>query len=257
MLIRNFCDSGGCVYLGSRASGKTTRVRPHNAFVHKDLYTKLPYDGSEPDTGYESRLSEIESDTAPILDDIILAIRKRAVPELTPDQELMVQRFHFLTARRTPESQKRVAAVDGDEAFWQAVRRLPEYDTQMGIHEQGRLMAIEGMRGLADKILHNVNADFAAADDERLAAEEAKFWADVEAALGIKVFFCEPRSPWQRPTNEHTNGLLRRWLPKGTSLDIAQLRLAVIEDKLNHMPRRLHHWASAHDIYTQLTCNHR
>ena len=45
-------------------------------------------------------------------------------------------------------------------------------------------------------------------------------WADVEAALGIEVFFCEPRSPWQRPTNEHTNALLRRWLPKGTSLDI-------------------------------------
>ena len=45
-------------------------------------------------------------------------------------------------------------------------------------------------------------------------------WADVEAALGIKVFFCEPRSPWQRPTNEQTNALLRRWLPKGTSLDI-------------------------------------
>ncbi len=82
-------------------------------------------------------------------------------------------------------------------------------------------------------------------------------WADVEAALGIKVFFCEPRSPWQRPTNEHTNALLRRWLPKGTSLDIGQLRLSVIEDNLNHMPRRLHHWASAHDIYTQLTCNHR
>ena len=82
-------------------------------------------------------------------------------------------------------------------------------------------------------------------------------WADIEAALGIEVFFCEPRSPWQRPTNEQTNGLLRRWLPKGTSLDIGQLRLAVIEDNLNMMPRRLHNWASAHDIYTQQTCNHR
>ena len=57
-------------------------------------------------------------------------------------------------------------------------------------------------------------------------------WADIEAALGIEVFFCEPRSPWQRPTNEHTNALMRRWLPKGTSLDIAQLRLSVIE--VNH-----------------------
>ena len=69
--------------------------------------------------------------------------------------------------------------------------------------------------------------------------------ADIEAALGIEVFFCEPRSPWQRPTNEQTNALLRRWLPKGTSLDVGQLRLSVIEDNLNHMPRRLHHWTSA------------
>jgi len=39
-------------------------------------------------------------------------------------------------------------------------------------------------------------------------------WADVEAALGIDVYFCDPHSPWQRPINEHTNGLLRRRLPK-------------------------------------------
>ena len=45
-------------------------------------------------------------------------------------------------------------------------------------------------------------------------------WADIEAALGIEVFFCDPHSPWQRPTNKHTNGLLRRWLPKGTPLDL-------------------------------------
>lgn len=157
-----------------------TRVRPHNAFVHKDLYSKLPYDGSEPDAEHESRLSKIESDTAPILDDVIVAVRQRTVPQLTVEQELMIKRFHFSMARRTPESQKRVAAVDGDEAFWQAVRRLPEYDTQVGIHEKDRLMAADGMRGLADKILHNVNADFAAADDEHLAREEAKFCADLD-----------------------------------------------------------------------------
>ncbi len=81
-------------------------------------------------------------------------------------------------------------------------------------------------------------------------------WADIEHDLGIKVFFCDPHAPWQRPTNEHTNGLLRRWLPKGTPLDLNPLRLSVIEDNLNWMPRRLHNWQSAADIYTQLTRNH-
>ena len=82
-------------------------------------------------------------------------------------------------------------------------------------------------------------------------------WADIETALGIEAFFCEPHSPSQRGTNEQTNGLLRRWLPKGTPLDLSPLRLSIIEDNLNWMPRRLHNWQSAADIYTQLARNHR
>ena len=82
-------------------------------------------------------------------------------------------------------------------------------------------------------------------------------WADIEAALGIEVYFCEPRSPWQRPTNEQTNGLLRRWLPKSTDLNIGPVRLAIIEDHLNTMPRKLHDWHSAHTVYAELTCIHR
>ena len=82
-------------------------------------------------------------------------------------------------------------------------------------------------------------------------------WADIEDALNIKVYFCEPRSPWQRPTNKQANGLLRRWLPKSTDLDLGPVPLALIEDNLNEMPRKLHHWQSAQTIYTALSCNHR
>ena len=85
---------------------------------------------------------------------------------------------------------------------------------------------------------------------------ETARWADIETALGIEVFFCEPHSPWQRGTNEQTNGLLRRWLPKGTPLDLSPLRLSIIEDNLNWMPRRIHNWQSAADIYTRLSRNH-
>ena len=62
-------------------------------------------------------------------------------------------------------------------------------------------------------------------------------WAHIEKNLAITVYFCEPRSPWQQPANEQTNGLLRRWLPKSTDLNIGPVRLAVIEDHLNTMPR--------------------
>ena len=82
-------------------------------------------------------------------------------------------------------------------------------------------------------------------------------WCSVEQNTGLTVYFCDPRSPWQRATNEHTNGMLRRWLPKGTNLNIGQIPLAIIEDNLNLMPRRLHNWNSAHDMYNALTSNHR
>ncbi|MGH9129255.1 MAG: IS30 family transposase [Acidimicrobiales bacterium] len=41
-------------------------------------------------------------------------------------------------------------------------------------------------------------------------------WVDLELAADMEVYFCDPHSPWQRPSNEHMNGLLRQYFPKGT-----------------------------------------
>lgn len=84
-------------------------------------------------------------------------------------------------------------------------------------------------------------------------------WQRLGTDWDLPIYFCDPHSPWQRPTNEHTNGLLRRWMPKGTDLTVhTQTGLDLIAHQLNTMPRRLHNWTSAVDQYNLLLgCNNR
>ncbi len=78
-------------------------------------------------------------------------------------------------------------------------------------------------------------------------------WRQVEAGTAMPVFFCHPSSPWERPSNENTNRLLRFWLPKGTDLAVhAQAHLDQIAQTINAHPRRLFGWDTAADRYLRL-----
>jgi IS30 family transposase len=71
--------------------------------------------------------------------------------------------------------------------------------------------------------------------------------------LAIRVFFADPYSPWQRGTNENTNGLLRQYLPKGTDLSgYTQRELNAIAHRLNTRPRKCLNFATPLEVYTQL-----
>src|SRR5204863_1790002 len=66
-------------------------------------------------------------------------------------------------------------------------------------------------------------------------AQQARLHVDT----GVQVFFCDPQSPWQRATNENTNGLLRQYFPRGTDLARHSAEdLAAVAAALNSRPRK-------------------
>jgi IS30 family transposase len=72
-------------------------------------------------------------------------------------------------------------------------------------------------------------------DHGREMAEHTEFTIDA----GVQVYFCDPRSPWQRGTNENTNGLLRQYLPRSADLrQLDQAALDAIAAELNGRPRQ-------------------
>jgi len=71
-------------------------------------------------------------------------------------------------------------------------------------------------------------------------------------ATDIQVYFCDPRSPWQRGCNENTNGLLRQYLPKGINISTySQAQLSAVARQLNQRPRKTLGFRTPAEMFTQ------
>ena len=76
--------------------------------------------------------------------------------------------------------------------------------------------------------------------------------AALTLATDMKVYFAHPRSPWERGTNENTNGLIREYLPKGTQITTHQPYLNAIAEELNERPRAALGWLTPREAYERL-----
>ena len=86
-------------------------------------------------------------------------------------------------------------------------------------------------------------------DQGREMAEHKLFTKDTK----MTVYFAHPASPWERGTNENTNGLIRQFFPKGTNFNkVSRREIKKVQDMLNGRPRKTLNWANPYEAYRQV-----
>lgn len=106
------------------------------------------------------------------------------------------------------------------KAFAKEVKKLPKQMKLSMTYDQGREMA------------------------------QHKLFTDI---TGVKVYFAHPRSPWERGTNENTNGLIRQFFPKGTDFNkVSRYEIKKVQDLLNGRPRQSLSFQKPYEVFNQL-----
>lgn len=110
------------------------------------------------------------------------------------------------------------------QAFAKAVKRLPRHLKRTLTYDRGSEMA-----------------------EHQLFTKETK----------IRVYFADPQSPWQRGTNENTNGLIRQYFPKGTDFRIvSRQEIQRVQDLLNDRPRKVLRFLKPDEVFPRLLTHH-
>ena len=90
-------------------------------------------------------------------------------------------------------------------------------------------------------LVHTITADN---------GKEFSYHEEVSKALNIKFYFCDPYSSWQRGLNEHTNGLIREYIPKKSKFDnVNTTQIVTIQNKLNNRPRKVLKYYTPNEVF--------
>lgn len=91
------------------------------------------------------------------------------------------------------------------------------------------------------KLVHTVTSDN---------GKEFSYHEEIAKQLNLKFYFCDPYSSWQRGLNEHTNGLIREYIPKKSSFEnINQSEIVIIQNRLNNRPRKILKYYTPNEIF--------
>lgn len=105
--------------------------------------------------------------------------------------------------------------------------------------------ALEGFKRRFKQVIPELRCSFTYDRGSEMARH-----AELTEATGMPVYFCDPRSPWQRGSNENVNGLVRQFLPKGMDLStVTPQQLAYIESLLNDRPRKVLDFRTPREVY--------
>jgi IS30 family transposase len=168
-----------------------------------------------------------------------------------PDMVNIVEREEEVEGRRVPGHWEGdlITGAKNASAIGTLVERTTGYTLLLHLPdghgaEQVTTAITEAMAGLPAKLRRTLTWD---------QGKELSRHKQVAEATGLKVYFCDPHSPWQRATNENTNGLLRQYFPKGTNLSIhSKEDLARVQDQFNDRPRKRLEYAKPSELINDL-----
>ena len=197
MLLENFCDANGRVWVGR--DGKTFPTNPNNVFAKRDLNTifnlgsapnvkdfEERFRSAERNDEYETNvLNQIESKAKPAISRIIDQARLSRCPELTPELDDAWKQFAITQARRTPESQERVSAdVRFDDAWYEAAARAADKQNYP-LPDKATLYQDPHVRRLVEMSRSNIDARFAAGDHPNEREQSEKFSRETGLCVAV------------------------------------------------------------------------